>query len=51
MEREDLFNSIDAHLISSSSLTIKDRLKNLFGLPKPINNEYIDDNEQTSWCM
>ncbi|CAF1583402.1 unnamed protein product [Rotaria magnacalcarata] len=50
MEREEIINSIDTHLINAPpSRTIKNRLKNFLGFPKSINSEYIIDDEQCSW--
>lgn len=52
MERDEIINSLETNLISQfTSVTIKDRLKNFFGLPKSIQKEYINDHEQSSWRM
>src|SRR4051812_16971679 len=51
MEGETIVNSMERNLIIRfPSITIKDRLKKFFGLPKSIHGEYID-HEQCSWRM
>ena len=51
MEREEIIDSIETNLIIHiPSVTIKDRIKEFFNLPKPIHEE-LDDNEQCVWCM
>lgn len=43
-------DSETSHIISSSSVSIKNRFRKFFGFPKVIDGKQTDD-EQCSWCM
>jgi hypothetical protein len=38
------------YIIYTPSISMKNRLRNFFGFPKPVDDEHIDNNRY-SWCM